>query len=119
MVFSSSSRNESRSRSCSAERITVDATAAAMGWLVHVGGIIVDGDHTLPDSIFSSVGTIRLIGIIGKICMKLPGKTERIQIESTNQIWIDDRKSLTLGHHRPVLDPMEVLDSRLSVNLDL
>lgn len=56
MIFSSSSRSESRSRSWSAERITV----VAVGW-VDDGGISVDGDQTLPDSIFSSVGTILLI----------------------------------------------------------
>lgn len=61
MIFSSSSRSESRIRSCSAERITV----VAVEW-VDDGGISVDGDQTLPDSIFSSVGTIRLINFFFK-----------------------------------------------------
>lgn len=53
-IFKSSRRNESRSFSCSADRITVVIVAA-------VAGTSDDGDQTLPDSIFSSVGTIRLL----------------------------------------------------------
>lgn len=53
-IFRSSRRNESRIFSCSAVRITVVIVAA-------VDGTKDDGDHTLPDSIFSSVGTIRLL----------------------------------------------------------
>lgn len=53
-TFKSSRRNESRIFSCSADRIT-DVIVAA------VDGTSEDGDHTLPDSIFSSVGTIRLL----------------------------------------------------------
>lgn len=53
-IFKSSRRNESRIFSCSAVRITVVIVAA-------VDGTSEDGDHTLPDSIFSSVGTIRLL----------------------------------------------------------
>lgn len=53
-IFKSSRRNESRSFSCSADRITVVIVAA-------VEGTSEDGDHTLPDSIFSNVGTIRLL----------------------------------------------------------
>lgn len=52
-TFRSSNRNESRILSCSADLITVVD-------VVVVGGINVDGDHTLPDSIFSNVGIIRL-----------------------------------------------------------
>lgn len=57
-TFKSSRRNESRIRSCSAERITV-VGVVAFAFDVE-GGITVEGDHTLPDSIFSNVGTIRL-----------------------------------------------------------
>lgn len=57
-IFKSSRRNESRIRSCSAERITVGVAAVLA--VDDDGGITVDGDQTLPDSIFSSVGTIRL-----------------------------------------------------------
>lgn len=52
--FKSSSRNESRIFSCSADRIT-DVIVAA------VEGTRFDGDHTFPDSIFSNVDTIRLL----------------------------------------------------------
>lgn len=53
-IFKSSRRNESRIFSCSTVRMTLVIVAA-------VDGTKDDGDHTLPDSIFSSVGTIRLL----------------------------------------------------------
>lgn len=57
IVFKSSSRNESRILSCSADRINAVGVVVDV---IDVGGTSVDGDQTFPDSIFSNVGTIRL-----------------------------------------------------------
>lgn len=55
-IFKSSNRNESRIFSCSTDRIT-DVIVAV------VDGTRFEGDQTFPDSIFSNVGTMRLLKI--------------------------------------------------------